>query len=364
MKGSYSMTKHARPARAALLAVMALTLGLAACGKKEEKAEAQAPRAVRVTRIEMRPMTAALTASGLLVSREEAAVTSELSGYRVANVYVDQGAWVKQGQPLVQLDDALIRSQVETQRIAAQKAEKEASRVADLDGKGVLSQEDIDSRRFQAMSARASYNDLLLRQSRMTIRAPVGGVILERTVRPGDLSGGGAAPMFRIARGGLVEVAAEIPESQLGRIRPGDTAAVILPDGGRLSGSVRLVSPEVNQQTKLGVVRVSLPVSPALRPGGYARAEFSNLSRPALMAPDRAVIFDAEGAYVMTLDAANKVHRIGVTTGARMNGMVELVQGPPPGTRVLTTGATFVLEGDTVKPLADVTPPVAAAAKR
>jgi len=313
-----------------------------------------------VARVELRPLTATLTASGLLVSREEAAVTSELSGYRVAKVYVDQGAYVKQGQPLVQLDDALLRSQVETQRIAAEKAEAEARRVADLDGKGVLSQEDIDSRRYQARSARASYNDLLLRQSRMTIRAPVGGLVLERTVRPGDLSGGAAAPMFRIARDSLVEVAAEVPESQLGRIRAGDTATVTLPDGGRLSGKVRLVSPEVNQQTKLGTVRVSLPVSSALRPGGYARADFANLSRPALVAPDRAVIFDAEGAYVMSVDAANKVHRVGVKTGSRVNGLVELVQGPAAGARVLTTGATFVLEGDTVKPLADVPAPAAA----
>lgn len=356
------MTDYVWPARASVVAAfvaLVLPLGLVACGKKEETAEVQAPRAVRVARVEMRPLTTTLTASGLLVSREEAAVTSELAGYRVANVYVDLGASVKQGQPLVQLDDALLRSQVETQRIAAEKAEKEAARVADLDGKGVLSQEDIDSRRFQARSARASYNDLLLRQSRMTIRAPVSGVVLERTVRPGDLSGGGATPMFRIARGGLVEIAAEVPESQLGRIRAGDTATVILPDGGRMSGTVRIVSPEVNQQTKLGTVRVSLPVSSSLRPGGYARAEFPNLSRPALVAPDRAVIFGAEGPYVMTVDASNKVRRAAVKTGSRVKGMVELIQGPAPGTRVLTSGATFVLEGETVKPVADAAPAAA-----
>jgi HlyD family secretion protein len=250
---------------------------------------------------------------------------------------------------------------VETQRIAAEKAEKEAARVAGLDGKGVLSEEDIDSRRYQARSARASYNDLLLRQSRMTIRAPVGGVVLERTVRPGDLSGGGTTPMFRIARGGLVEVAAELPESQLGRIPVGATATVTLPDGGRIAGSVRLVSPEVNQQTKLGVVRVSLPVSSSLRPGGYAQAQFANLSRPALMVPDKAVIFDADGAYVMRVDDANTVHRVPVKTGSRVNGMVELLQGPAAGSRVLTTGATFVLEGDTVRPVADTNDVEAAA---
>jgi HlyD family secretion protein len=334
--------------------VMALLLpaAVAACGKKEV-ATVQPPRTVRVTSVQVRPMTAALTTSGVLTPREEAAVASELSGYRVATVHVDQGAWVKQGQPLVQLDDTLLRSQIEAQRVAAERADREAARVQGLDNQGVLSQEDIENRRFQARAARANLNDLLVRQSRMTIRAPVGGVVLERTVRPGDLSGGAAAPMFRLARGGLIEAAAEVPEADLFRLRPGAAASVVLPDGSRLTGTVRLVSPEVDQQTKLGQVRVLLPVSPLLRSGGFARVEFAGLSRTAPVVPEKAVTFDAEGAFVMTVNADNKVSRAAVKTGARAGGYVELLQGPPPGSRVITSGSSFVLEGDTVRPTAD-----------
>ncbi|MFM9598017.1 biotin/lipoyl-binding protein, partial [Streptomyces scabiei] len=77
-----------------------------------------------------------LTASGLLVSREEAAVASELSGYRVAEVLVDEGAWVKKGQPLARLDDTLLKAQidqqvanVQQQEVAAERAHAEADRV-------------------------------------------------------------------------------------------------------------------------------------------------------------------------------------------------------------------------------------------
>lgn len=348
MKGHISMTHAAR--LGAILIALTLPVTLAACGKKEEAAATQPPRAVRVARVQVQPISTALTASGLLTPREEAAVASELSGYRVAAVYVDQGAWVRQGQPLVQLDDTLLRSQIEAQRVAVERANREASRVQGLDNQGVLSQEDIENRRFQARSAQANLNDLLVRQSRMTIRAPVGGVVLERTVRPGDLSGGGAAPMFRIARGGLIEAAAEVPESELSRLRQGMAASVVLPDGGRFTGQVRLVSPEVDQQTKLGRVRVSLPVNPALRAGGFSRVEFGGLSRMASVVPERAVIFDAEGPYVMAVNAENKVRRVPVKTGGRANDYVELLQGPPAGTSVLTSGASFVLEGDTVRP--------------
>jgi HlyD family secretion protein len=344
----------------AIAVALLLPATLVACGKKEE-AVVQPPRAVRVASVQVRPLSAALTTSGVLTSREEAAVASEISGYRVSKVHVDQGDWVKQGQPLVQLDDTLLRSQIDAQRVAAERADREAARVKGLDNQGVLSQEDIENRRFQARAAHANLNDLLVRQSRMTIRAPVGGRVLERTVRPGDLSGGAATPMLRLARGGLIEAAAEVPEADLFRLRAGTAASVILPDGTRMSGTVRLVSPEVDAQTKLGQVRVSLPVSPLLRPGGFARVEFAGLVRTAPVVPEKAVTFDAEGAFVMTVDADNKVHRAAVKTGSRAGGYVELLEGPPAGARVITSGSSFVLEGDTVRPAAEAQPATKAA---
>ena len=338
-------------ARGLCAAVLALTLplGMSACHKPVAPTVRQPPRAVRVAAVELRPLNSALATSGLMVPREEAVVASELAGYRVAGVYADLGDWVTQGQRLVQLDDTLLQSQINTQQVAAERADAEAARVSDLDGKGVLSQEDIDSRRFAARSAHAALNDLKVRQSRLTIRAPVSGLVLARAVRPGDLSSG--TPMFRIASGGQIEVAAEAPEASLGRIRVGQPVAVTLPDGGQVTGRVRLVSPEVDQQTKLGVARVTLPSGRNLRPGGFARAMFTDIDRPAVVAPDKSVIFDADGAYVMVLDSANKVHRTPVRTGARSQGFIELLQGPPAGARVLMTGSTFVLEGDLVRPI-------------
>jgi HlyD family secretion protein len=79
---------------------------------------------------------------------------------------------------------------------------------------------------------------------------------------------------------------------------------------------------------------------------------FTDIDRPALSAPDKAVNYDADGAYVMVVDAQARVHRQAVRTGARTGGYVELLQGPPSGSTVLMTGATLVLEGDKVQPVA------------
>jgi HlyD family secretion protein len=359
--------------RSGLLAGAAVVVGalaLAGCQKAASRAPAAAeapPRSVRVARVVNEPLASALTVSGILTPREEAAVTSELSGYKVEKVYVDQGDWVKAGQPLAQLDDTLLRSQIAEQQavvtqqsLAAERAESQARNVEGLDNKGVLSQEDIDTRRFAAKTARAAavaaqaqLDDLKTRQSRMTLRAPVSGPVLARYVRPGDLPSGASAgqPLFRLARDGLMEIDAEVPESDLSKLKPGQQAEVTLPDGAKVSGTVRLISPEVDQTTKLGRARILLPVRPDLRPGGYAYARLPGVKTNGLVAPDRAVSYDADGAAVYVVDPSNRVHRVPVRTGQRSGGFVELLQGPPAGSRVLVTGSSFVLDGDKVAPV-------------
>jgi len=342
-------------------------LALAGCHKASTVTADAAPRAVRVARVVNEPLASALTVSGLLTPREEAAVTSELGGYKVSKVYVDAGDWVKAGQPLAQLDDTLLRAQmaeqaavVTQQTIAAERAESQAKNVADLDNKGVLSQEDIDTRRYAAKSARAAavaaqaqLDDLKTRQARLTLRAPVSGPVLARYVRPGDLPTGASAgqPLFRIARDGLIEIDAEVPESELAKLKVGQKADVTLPDGAKVTGVVRLVSPEIDQTTKLGRARILLPVRPDLRPGGYAYASLPGVRSNGLVAPDRAVSYDADGAAVYVVDPSNRVHRVAVRTGERSGGFVELLQGPPAGSRVLVSGASFVLDGDKVAPV-------------
>jgi HlyD family secretion protein len=360
------MTRTAVLAASVLIAGAAL---LGACSRGPKTMAEPPPRAVRVARIQMQPLASTLTVSGLLTSREEAAVTSELSGFKVSKVLVDQGDWVRAGQPLAQLDDALLRAQIDQQKavlvqqqLAADRAESQARNVAGLDDKGILSQEDLDSRRFSAKSARAAAQaaaaqlaDLNTREARLTLRAPVAGLVLARNVRPGDLPAGSSAsqPLFLIARDGLIEVDAEVPEADLNKVREGQAVQVALPDGAVITGRVRLISPQVDPQTKLGRARIALPIRKDLRPGGYASAHLADLKSVGLTAPENAVSYAADGAAVLTLDATDHVHRVVVKTGVRSGGLVELLQGPPVGTRVLVSGASFVLDGDKVAPVPD-----------
>ncbi|MEO8927405.1 MAG: efflux RND transporter periplasmic adaptor subunit, partial [Caulobacteraceae bacterium] len=246
------------------------------------------------------------------------------------------------------------------QAVLADEADAQAARVKGLDKEGLLSQEQIDTRRFAARSARAQANaqaaaarDLRTRETLMVIRAPRAGLVIERNVRLGDLAGAGTTPWYRIAQNGQVELAADVGEDALGKLHPGSPAQVTLADGIVVSGVARLVSPAIDPTTKLGKVRIALPVRPDIHAGGFAKASFTGFTRSALAVPETAVRYDANGASMMMVGADDRVSRVPVTTGQRGGGYVELLTGPPAGSRVVERAAAMLVQGDFVR----ATPP-------
>lgn len=369
---------------AAIAGAGTLFLGLHACGQKPAPAEeasatamaASAGQAMRVTQIEARNLAEEIVATGRLVVREEAAVGSELPGYRVAAVYVDEGDWVKQGQAMAKLDDALLQAQIAQAEatLATQKASldfkrSQLARAEALQREGAFSKELLEQRRMETAGAEASLaasqaqvNEIKVRQARMTLRAPVGGMVLQRAIRPGDISGGATTPYFRIAREGLIELDAELPDSKLALLKEGSPAMVTLTTGETIQGKVRFISPRVDANTSLGRARILLPFDKGLRPGSFAQARFGATGADGVVAvPASAVRYESGGPSVMVVDANNRVKQTPVKLGERTGDYVQLIDGPPAGTRVLAVGSSFTLDGDIISPVEDGAGPAPAA---
>jgi HlyD family secretion protein len=343
----------------------AMAMGLAACAAKAPPTPAQAARAVTVVRVEMRPIAGGVVTSGILIPRNQVAINPDLAGYRVSRLYVDEGDWVKAGQPLAEMDSSILRAQLDQQLALAaeQKAnaaerEKEAARVRGLDNQGVIAEEQLQQRFYAATSAQASVTaqmasvkEMQTRLAHMIVRAPVAGQVIQRNVNLGDISGSGAAaPWFVMAQDGQVELNADIAEADFAKMRPGVHAKVTLADDANVDGVVRLVSPRVESASRLGKVRITLPVRPDVRSGGYARASFLDLTRAAPSLPETAIRYDANGASVMVLQSNGRVAQVPIRTGDRGGGFVELLAGPPVGSVVVAKDSSQLLPGDFVKP--------------
>jgi HlyD family secretion protein len=337
---------------------------------------------MRVTRIAERSLSDDVSGTGRFVVREEAAVGTELSGYRVEKVYVDEGDWVKQGQPLAKLDDTLLMSQIAQakatlaqQQANAQFNDANLKRSEDLAKAGALAQSTLEQAQMQAastraavMAAQASVNTMSAMEDRMILRAPVSGRILQRALRPGDISTPvSSTPYFRLSRDGLIELDAELPDAKLAQVKEGDIAHVTLPSGKVIDGKVRFVSPRVDQSTSLGKARVTLPYDPELRPGGFAKASFQGQARGILTVPASAIRYESGGPVLMVVGDDNKVARTPVKLGDRVGDYVMLVNGPKAGTMVLAVGSAFTLDGDVIQPIEDeanaapISPPAAGA---
>lgn len=353
-------------AASALLLATAAALTLSACGGGDEKSKAGAGSA-GASRQTVTAATAAsvalprtIVASGTVSAWEEVPVGAEAGGLTAVGVYVDEGSYVRQGQVLVKLNDALLQAQLRQQQAGVQTAEANAARddaalgrAQELKSRGFLSQASLDTalanqRASQAnlASARASLSETRTRLSQSEIKAPVSGLIISRNVTRGQIVEAGTQ-LFRMVRDGRLELDAQVPETDLPALRAGQTATITSNEGVATSGTVRIVTPEVDAQTRLGVARITLSPGSGLKPGMFARASINAGAQPTTVVPTGAVLYRNNKSGVFVLDQQSGAHFRPVTVLSRQDDQTS-VSGIEPGVRVVVEGAGFLNEGDKV----------------
>ena len=188
-------------------------------------------------------------------------------------------------------------------------------------------------------------------QPRLTLRAPVDGVVAELSVREGMTVMPGAS-LFRINGLSTVWVNAEVPESQAAMLRTGSVVQARTPafPGRIYKGSVQAILPEVNALTRTIRARIELanPATDAnarLMPGMFVSVELTAPARAALAVPTEAVIRTGRRALVMLADAQGKFRPVEVVTGAESGGFTEIKSGLQAGQKVVVSGQ-FLLDSE------------------
>jgi RND family efflux transporter MFP subunit len=325
--------------------------------------DAQAPT-VTVVRPGRTTVEGEITATGSLAARREMPVGVVGEGGRVVSVPVDAGDWVSQGQVLARIDRSVQSQQVQSFSAQVQVAQSDADlaqanldRALQLVERGFVSQADVDrltATRDAAVArvrvAQAQLAELRARNARLDILAPAAGYVLERNVEPGQTVSAGSPPLFRIARGGEMELLARLNEDALASISPG-TRAQVRPVGTDklFTGQVWQVSPIISEQDRQGTARIALSYAPGLRPGGFATATIASGTVVAPILPESAVLSDEDGAYVLIIDGEDKAERRAVTTGTVTSKGIVIAEGLNGSERVVLRAGGFLTEGETVR---------------
>jgi HlyD family secretion protein len=258
---------------------------------------------VRTTTLREDRWARTLTVNGSIMPWQEAIISAQVQGLRIAEVKVSIGDHVQQGEVLVTLDN-FARTGSEPDASPAQ------GRIVSPDS-GVIS------------AANANVGSML---------------------QPGE-------ELFRLIRKGRLEWRAELTAEELMLLRKGMSAEITVGEGRVIKGTVRAISPSVNMQTRYGYAFISLPDSAGIIAGAFARGTFdiSGGRKNLLSLPQSAVMQRGNVAYVLVVGPDYHVHERTVTVGQRNGDRVQIKQGLKANEPVVESGGAFLTEGDVVQ---------------
>jgi membrane fusion protein, multidrug efflux system len=354
-----SMKKHFRKACRFLLAAIASLL-LAACGGGNDEAPPAEDRFERVINVETlvlqaTPFVERLRLTGTIMALRDVTVAAEEAGV-IREVLVEKGTAVRAGQPLVRIDDRLLRAETERARAQAALATETWERRRRLfEEDRVGSELAYLEARYQAEQATAVLKSLEERLSRTTVLAPISGLLEDRLVEVGSMVAPGAA-VARIVQIDPIKITAGVPERYAARIRPGSEAAItfdVLP-GESFSRAIEYVGATVDPRNRTFPIELTLP-----NPGSRFKPEMiANLEvvldtrTEAVVVPQEALVRVQEGFIAFVVEDEGTMARVSsrpVIPGPAQRNFVVIEQGLAPGDRLVVVGQKQLAAGDRVQ---------------
>lgn len=382
-----------RTTRLAMLAALQLGASPLAVLAQDAPAAGQTLPAIVVTEAAERLLTDRIIATGTIRAVEEVHIQPQVEGLQIRALNADTGDRVKEGDVLAVLaDDSLIlqksqmqatrakaeaniaqlKAQLPEARASAEDAERQYNRTRGLGAKGTVSTSQVEQAETSLTGAKArlaaaeqaitaaeaelkvvdaQISDIDLKLARTAIKAPTSGTISARTAKIGAIASAGGQPLFTLIRDGEIELVADVTESDILKISPGQKSALRVAGGGEeIEGSVRLVSPTIDATTRLGSVHIAIDEDGKARAGMYASAAIVAGEARALALPLSAITMGKDGATVREV-RDGVVHQVKIETGIQEGGFVEVQSGLEPGAEVVAKAGAFVRDGDRIAPV-------------
>ena len=377
---------------AALLALPALP-GLAQEDAEPTAAQEANLPSIIVTEAVERPLTDRVIATGTIRAVQEVYVQPLVDGLSIRSLEADVGDVVEADQVLATLnDDALIlqKSQLEANKAKAEaglaqykaqvieaqanfddaiRQRERATRLGKTGTGSVAEVErataaaDVAEARLEAARQSVSVGeadikvvesqiaDIDLKLARTGVKAPFAGIVAARNAKVGAIASGAGEPLFTIIRDGALELVADLSETDIQKIKPGQKAMLSIAGGKRsIEGEVRLVSPTVDPVSRLGFVRIAVDAKSGARAGMYGSAQIIVEETTALTLPLSAVTTGREGSFARKVED-NIVKQVEIEVGIQDDGFVEIASGLKAGDVVVEKAGAFVRDGDRINPV-------------
>jgi len=343
-------------------------------GKPPAGAGGPPPAEVNVMVVAAGPVDLTTDLSGRLQAVRTAQVRARVEGV-VDKILFKEGADIKAGTPLFQIDPRAYRASAEAARADAVAAEQTLQRYqALLEARGV-SQQEFEAAQARAKQAKATLAKASIDFENAMVAAPISGRVGHALVTEGALVGrGDVTPLVNIDQMDPIYVNFSQSENELfnlrqaikqGKVQAGDSLKVqlLLPDGSVYGQPGKLLLSEQTVDVNTGNVFLRAEFANPQRdllPGSFVRVRISQARMDqAITVPQRAVQMNSNGAYVLAVNDENKVAPVPIQIGPMSGDKWVVTGGLAEGTRIVVDGVQKAKPGSTVKP---VDPAVSAAA--
>jgi membrane fusion protein, copper/silver efflux system len=309
---------------------------------------------VRTEAASLRPMAHTVRAVGTVAADERriGVVNPKFEGWIEKLLVNTTGQMVRRGEALLEVyspDLVLAQREYLVARAAA----------ADMAQADAMARDNAKAIAAAALSRLKNWDispDQLARLQRtgsatrtLTLSAPVGGIVMEKTALQG-LHFGAGDTLYRIVDLSTVWLLADVFEQDLAQIRPGQSATITVQayPGRVFEGRVAFVYPTVNAQTRTAKVRIEVPNPDLLlKTDMYATVEIAAPveSATVLTVPDSAVLDTGTRQTVLVDRGEGRFEPRAVKLGARADGYVAVLEGLRDGEKVVT-GANFLIDAE------------------
>lgn len=297
-------------------------------------------------------------------------ISPRLGGGQVRAVYVKRGDYVKKGQLLLKLDDAIVKQQVAASKQSTETIKTQLTLAKDVynrrnnlwkQGIGteielITAKTNVESLEKQLAAANENIKVQQEQQSGANVYSDVDGIADEVNVRVGEMFTGfsGTAPQIKIVNTSNLKVVTDVPENYSGKVKQGSTLSVTLPDINKtVSATVNNSGRVIDPNSRSFRIEAKLPQDATIRPNQIAQVHILDYNAPSAIAvPVNTVATDEKGKYVyvaVTEGGKLVARKKQIVVGELYGEKIEVKSGLTPGDQLINDGYQNIYDGQLLK---------------